>query len=96
MTLAGIGRFLSTPKNVSLGIVSTCMVFRPIITMSNKEIPIERCFKNVWIITRSDSPQLIKTVGNIKVKEIPINSLIKIHHKRMSDEFDLEKELQNL
>lgn len=66
------------------------------IIIDNKEIPIERCFKNVWIITRSDSPQLIKTVGNIKVKEIPINSLIKIHHKRMSDEFDLEKELQNL
>lgn len=41
MTLAGIGRVLSSPKNVSLGVITSCMIFRPIITMSNKNIPDE-------------------------------------------------------
>lgn len=69
------------------------------IIIGNREIPINNCVKNVWIITKSNNSKLIKKVGNIKVKEVPINSLIELYHKRLikdMDESDFEKELEYL
>lgn len=36
-----ISSFLSSSKNISLGISSACMIGRPVITMSNDKIPME-------------------------------------------------------
>jgi hypothetical protein len=37
-SLMKLGNLLNSPKNVSLGVMSACMVGRPLITMSNKNI----------------------------------------------------------
>lgn len=51
-----------------------------------------QCQKQVWIITRGN-PRLIKKVNEVKVKEVPIDEIIKIFSERIEsnlneDEFE--------
>ncbi len=42
--------------------------------------------KQVWIITRGQGPQLLRTEDHVKVKEVPYKNLIDLYHKRMKEE----------
>ena len=38
MSIIGIGKVFSSAKPLSLGISASCMIFRPLITLSNKDL----------------------------------------------------------
>jgi len=57
--------------------------------------PISNRRKQIWIISRG-KPRLIKQIGDVEVKEVPMQALINIYAKRLKenlDEMKLEEEL---
>lgn len=70
-----------------------------IIEYNRKRIDINKCNKNVWIITRTRNTRLIKVIDEIDIKEVSIEKIIELYRTRIKEDIDeniFEKELQSI
>jgi hypothetical protein len=72
-----VENYINQLKKEEISFGSTCY------TLKNNK-------RQVWIITRGDSVDIIKSEDNIRAKEIPYTRLIEIYRKRLNEEIGIE------
>lgn len=66
------------------------------IKIGKKEFKSANCDKYVWVITKNSKSQVLRSLDNILVKEVPVEALVQLYLKRFTDITIDEKELERL